>query len=305
MTIDNIRDVYDFCEENVEHLSHSFETFKSATLESTAFLPDFTITATDKEGKIIAFFMVVFRKPYLFKKRRTVAVLKFFVVARGWRYKGLGSEILTSLTARIKTSEKRCFWMKFEVLSAMPDYWLPGLDPRHTEALFFLKKHGFKRKGERMNLRLSLKNFSETEPASRIGNIEIRRAKKEEEHRLIPLQFMPMVYHITSWPPEIKISFQNTPISSFIALDTDTNEIIGWATHSVSFPGSFGPTGVSKKYRGRGLGGFLLQWCLWDLKRSGIQETIIRWVEEDTAYFYLKSVGAHISELYWPMQKRI
>ena len=35
--------------------------------------------------------------------------------------------------------------MKFEVHVSQPDYWLPGLDPRHTEAYFFLRKYGFKK----------------------------------------------------------------------------------------------------------------------------------------------------------------
>lgn len=249
--------------------------------------------------------MVIFRKPFLFKKRRYVAVLKFFVVETRWRLKGLGTKMLKIVEKRIQKSDKKCFWMKFEVLCAMPDYWLPGLDPRHTEAFFFLKKHGFKRNGERRNLCLDLEEYQKEEPPSKIDDIELTRAKKEDKERVASLGFMPYFYSRTSWPSEIRISFQNDPITTFIARDPKTSEIIGWATHSVSFPGTFGPTGVSKKYREKGLGGMLLKWCLWDLKRTGVEKCIIRWVEEDTAYFYLKSAGAHICQLYWPMKKWI
>jgi len=297
--------VHAFCEANVEYLTYSEKIFRSATIESKNFLPEYSLVVEDEKGEIVAFFMVVFRPPFLFKNRRAVAVLKFFIVRRDWRQRGMGSRLLNLLVERIKTSDKKCFRMKFEVLCAMPDYWLPGLDPRHTEAFFFLRKHGFKRKGERINLTVDLEEFPADEPPSRIGAIEISRARKEDEAELVPLSFMPRMYQVTSWPAEVKMSFQNDPITSFIARDTRTNKIIGWATHSVSFPGTFGPTGVSKKYRGRGLGSALLKWCLWDLKQKGLKKVIIRWVNLNTTYFYLKSVNAHISELYWPMRRRI
>ncbi|MHA1689946.1 MAG: GNAT family N-acetyltransferase [Promethearchaeota archaeon] len=302
---ENIKEVHAFCEANVEYLTHSEEIFRSATMGSEYFLPEYSIVVVDEKGEIIAFFMVVFRAPFLFKKRRVVAVLKFFVVRKDWRKRGMGSKLLNLLIERIKSSDKKCFRMKFEVICAMPDYWLPGLDPRHTEAFFFLRKHGFNRKGERLNLSVELEEFPAEAPPSRMGLIKISRATREDEAELVPLSFMPRMYQVTSWPVEVKMSFQNDPITSFIARDSRTNKIIGWATHSVSFPGSFGPTGVSKKYRGQGVGSVLLKWCLWDLKQKGLKRAIIRWVNLDTAHFYLKSVNAHISELYWPMQRRI
>ena len=113
-------------------------------------------------------------------------------------------------------------------------------------------------------------------------------------------------YRWSSWPIEIRMSFMNKPISTFVARDqTKNNQIIGWATYSVGFPGCFGPTGVSKKMRGQGLGTILLKWCLWDLKNQGINRCTIRYVSENTIYFYLKSVGARIGPIYWTVSKRI
>ena len=301
----NVEKVYLMCEDNVKFVSQTLDTFKQATINSNFFMPEFSIVALDVADEAIAFFMVQFKKPYVFKKR-DVAVLKFFVIREDWRYKGLGIYIFTELLLRVKNSKYKCFRMKFDVMVSAPDYWYPGLDPRHTRAFFFLKKHGFRKGSERVNLSVDLKSLSQDKPPNQKDKIIIERAREEDIEHLALLDFMDKKYRWSYWPEEIKLSFMNSPISTFVARDTKKdNTIIGWATHSVGYPGCFGPTGVSKKVRGKGLGGILLRWCLWDLKNQGIDECIIRWVGESTTYFYLKSVGARIDQIYWTMSKRI
>jgi hypothetical protein len=133
----------------------------------------------------------------------------------------------------------------------------------------------------------------------------VKRAERVDEEELVTLSFMPKLYQLSFWPDEITLSFQKSPIPTFIAIDSSSEKIIGWASHSIQFPGSFGPTGVKKSERGQGLGKLLLKWCLWDLKTNfDLDQMIINWVQEDTAYFYSKSIGAYIYRLYWTMKKR-
>lgn len=299
----NLEGIYQMCERNVPYVSQSLATFRNATINSEYFKPEFTIIVSDPDDNFIAFFMVVFRKPYLFKRFRNIATLKFFVVDKKWRYKGIGSFIFNELLLRIKKSEYKCYRMKFDVSVSMPDYWYPGLDLRHTEAFFFLKKHGFTKIKARNNLCVDLNKVSEKELPKTSNGISIFRATSEYKEELYKLLFMSMIYRKTSWPKEIMLSYKNNPISTFIAINSQ-KKIIGWATHSVGFPGTFGPTGVNKKYRGKGIGGLLLKWCLWDLKNLGVDRCIIRWVEDQTAYFYLKTVDAHFCESFWTMKKR-
>ncbi|MGV9171529.1 MAG: GNAT family N-acetyltransferase [Promethearchaeia archaeon] len=304
LTEHNISKIHEMCEQNVRYLSKSLQTFKRTTLESDLFQEEFSIVVLNKEKQIIGFFLMVFREPFVLKRFREVAVLKFFVIAEQWQYKGLGSYLLKKLISRIENSEHHCFKMKIEVMASMPDYWHPGLDPRHTEAFFFLKKHGFKKKGERVNLCIDLNEVSEEKPKSHINGITISRAEPDEEDKIVPIKFMPKHYQLSFWPQEIRLSFRNDPITTIVAKN-EQGEIIGWASHSIHFPKSFGPTGVAKEARGQGLGTLLLDWCLWDIKRQGFEEAKIMWVVGDTIYFYLKSRGAHICEFFWPMQKRI
>ena len=285
---DNLKAVHQMCNKNVQFLNHSFQTFKTTTIESKSFDPELSIVASDLEGKIIAFFMVVFRRSQIFRKKRKVAVLKFFVVSKEWRYKGLGTKIYLELYNRIKSSENGCFRMKFEVMSSVPDYWLPGLDPRHTEAFFFLEKQDFKKKGERINLCVNLEEISDDKPLDNLNGYVITRATINDKSELVPLKFMSKAYQLSFWPDEVGISLHREPVTTFIA-------------------GSFGPTGVDKRARGNKIGTILLNWCLWDMKQMfmELKQATILWVEIETIYFYLKSRGAHISEIYWVMNKRI
>ena len=301
---ENVGRVHEMCEKSADHLSHSLQAFQNTTIESELFEEELSLVASTKEGEVVAFFLMVLREPYVFKRWRRVAVLKFFVVKKKWRQKGLGTRMLNSLLEKIRISEDHCFKMKCEVMSSMPDYWCPGLDPRHTEAFFFLKKHGFKKKGERINLCVDLTQLPENKPPSQHQGVTFSRAEPSDEEELVPMRFMQRRYQLSFWPQEVALSFDDDPITSFVAKEPE-GQILGWASHSAHFPGSFGPTGVSKKAQGKGIGSILLHWCLWDLKQAGLETARIMWVGENTAYFYLKSIGAHICEFFWVMNTRI
>ncbi len=306
---ENLNGVYKMCESNVAFVSQSYKTFEQGTIGSKYFNPELSIVASDNSGSILAFFMCVLRRPFfasvIKNTKRNVAVLKFFVVEKEWRYKGLGSKILEMIEDCIKSLDRKSFHMKMDAMVSVPDYWFPGLDPRHTEAFFFLEKHNFKKGTERINLCVDLANFSNEEPPNEINGYKISRAFINDREEVAPLKFMPKGYRLGFWPEEIVLSFKNDPTTTFIAKDPQTGKIIGWASHSVGFPGTFGPTGVKSSLQGRGIGGLLLKWCLWDMKRMGLKKCVIRWVTGDTPYFYLKSNGAHISEFFWTMRKII
>jgi len=304
LTKENLIAVHQMCEaDNVRFITHSLQTFEKATLGSALFEPELSIITTDSDGNVIAFFMVVLRKPFVLRKKRRVAVLKFFVVDKKWRYRGLGSKIYSILYEKIINHEKKCFRMKFEVMVSMPDYWLPGLDPRHTEALFFLKKHGFKKGTERVNLCVNLDDIPEKQPKTELEGFKVSRATPDDNKELF--SYVKKHHGFGFWPEEVDLTFQNDPITTFIIRDNKTGKIEGWASHTVHFPGSFGPTGVSKKFRGKGLGALLLNWCLWDIKQLELKIAKIMWVTGNTVYFYLKSKNAHICEFFWIMKKRI
>ncbi|TFF95409.1 MAG: GNAT family N-acetyltransferase [Promethearchaeota archaeon] len=304
LTEENIHQVWEMCEKNVRCMSRSFDTFSKASIKSDLFNPALSVVAKDAQDNVAAFFMAILRRSNILRNKRKVAVLKFFVVEKAWQYKGVGTRLFHHLYEKIKNSELKCWRMKFEVLTSQPDYWLPGLDPRHTEAYFFLKKMGFKKKGERINLCVDIDTLPQTPPPAEHKGYSISRASMEDMDELVPLKFMNKGYQLSFWPEETALTFKNDPFTSFIARNAQ-GKIVGWASHSIHFPGAFGPTGVKKSERGQGLGGVLLDWCLWDIKQMGIKTAKIMWVEGDTVYFYLKARGAIVCEFFWPMRRRI
>jgi len=71
--------------------------------------------------------------------------------------------------------------------------------------------------------------------------------------------------------------------------------IAGFAAHDANNRGLgfFGPTGVARAHRGRGLGGRLLHASLADLRRLGYERAIIPWT--DALDFYRKACGATVA----------
>src|SRR5665648_133384 len=100
----NLNNVHSMCQNNVSFVSHSLKTFENATLKSNYFIPEFSMVALNDNDDIIAFFMVVIKKPYVFQKLRNIATLKFFVVYKKWRLKGIGTYLYNELLTRVKNS---------------------------------------------------------------------------------------------------------------------------------------------------------------------------------------------------------
>lgn len=91
------------------------------------------------------------------------------------------------------------------------------------------------------------------------------------------------------WAGEAATAFGRTPPAMHIAEDGE-GAICGFACHDVTFRGFFGPTGVSEKLRGRGIGTALLLVAMHALAAAGYAYAIVGWSGDDD--FYRKTVGA-------------
>lgn len=96
------------------------------------------------------------------------------------------------------------------------------------------------------------------------------------------------------WRFEAARAFENDPPTMFY-VEVD-GEIAGFAAHDANNRGLgfFGPTGVARAHRGRGLGGRLLKASLADLGRLGYEQAIIAWT--DAIDFYRKACGATVAD---------
>jgi GNAT superfamily N-acetyltransferase len=104
-----------------------------------------------------------------------------------------------------------------------------------------------------------------------------------------------------SWRTEAMRSLRRNPVSTHVALRDD--RIVGFASHSVSGPGEFGPMGTNQELRGQGVGAVLLKRCLADQREAGFAECDIQWVGPKG--FYADHVGARISRCFWQYERAL
>ena len=94
------------------------------------------------------------------------------------------------------------------------------------------------------------------------------------------------------WAIECEMCFNQIPPTCYIALEG--NQMIGFACYDCTNKNFFGPTGVSEKARGKGVGKALLLVCLHKMKSNGFGYAIIGGV--GPTEFYNKIIGAQIIE---------
>ena len=94
------------------------------------------------------------------------------------------------------------------------------------------------------------------------------------------------------WACECEAAFAKQPNTCIIAVLN--GEIIGFACYDVTCKGFFGPTGVSDKARGQGVGKALLLAALYGLAEAGYAYAIIGGA--GPVEFYQKAVGAIVIE---------
>ncbi|MFW9929046.1 MAG: GNAT family N-acetyltransferase [Candidatus Thorarchaeota archaeon] len=291
---DNIINVYELFKKNKIESLVPLEYFKKGTLEDEGFDSDLTlILESENKQEIISALVAVIR----FINSREFCYLKACLVDKNSQRQGIGTLMLKELISRARS--KGIAGISYG--DSVPNYWQPGVDLRHTSLYFFLKKHKFRSLRMRQNLTVNLENLK-LNPKSRLERYIFERINKIDFQKLY--YFVKTNFPEETWAEEVALSYMYNPPSTFIAKDSQHN-IIGWATHSQLFPGSFGPTGVVTDFRGKGIGSELLKWALWDMKQNHITKATIMWVVGDTIKYYSKVIDAYISPVFIPMTYKL
>jgi GNAT superfamily N-acetyltransferase len=205
--------------------------------------------------------------------------VRLLVVAPAARRRGIGTILLADAD-------------EAEVIAAEPgNYFTPGLPTTNIEARTFLKNRGFVETRWTWNLDAPLAHIVTEEGAIRTSHEDAERvlAFVEAEFGRI-------------WRFEAAKAFERAiPV---IFHTEENGAVTGFAVHDVNNRGLgfFGPTGVAKAQRGRGLGRKLLLASLADLRRLGFARAVIPWT--DALDFYRKSCGAEPGGRFVTLEKQ-
>ena len=198
--------------------------------------------------------------------------LRIIAVDRMQRRRGIGSALLRdaeSRGARIVAAEAG-------------NYFTPGVDASDAATIEFFVHRGYREIATTQNLVAGV--------GSGEWGVGVLRALREERERI--LAFIEKEFG-RIWRFEAGRAFENDP-PTMVYAEVD-GEVAGFAAHEANNRGLgfFGPTGVARAHRGRGLGARLLHASLADLRRLGYERVVIPWT--DAIDFYRKACRATVA----------
>ena len=230
--------------------------------------------------------------------REEWGAVKAFGVAKDVRRQGVGSAMLAELERRLAARGAK----KVRFFYDAPHYLRPGIDYRDTPFISFVERRGFRQVRACCNMSADLAtaplDTAADEARLRSDGFEVRRLEKGDSQAFD--EYLLTVWH-ENWRVEGVRSLRRNPVSTHVALRD--GKIVGFASHSVSGPGQFGPMGTNPELRGKGVGAVLLKRCLADQRDAGFAESDIQWVGPKG--FYADQVGAVISRCFWQYEKEL
>jgi mycothiol synthase len=206
--------------------------------------------------------------------------IRILAVGRAVRRRGIGGALLAA--AEEPLGRKR----RIVIAAEAGNYFTPGVVEGDEETLLFLQHRGYERSDETDNLAADVSSLEAIPSSGPEPGLPFRasHSRRAEALAWIERQFGRI------WRFESEPAFDRDEPTMFLV--ENEGAIAGFAAHDANNRGLgfFGPTGVSRQLRGRGLGRLLLMASLADLRSRGFSRVIIPWT--DSLEFYRKSCGA-------------
>jgi len=286
---ERLQEVVKFLNETMPYDEITEESLKEQTIGDMDYDPDLFLVAGDKriEGLSLG----------ICRGKEGFSGIKLFAVREDGDWQKAGEALLENMEKEFIKREI----FKVRIGHCPLKYFQPGIDPRYTAATAILLKKGYQTEGTGQNMEVDLTrvNLATREEERKLseGGIVVKRLAEEDR---------PAFMHFLqnwgdTWFYSGMLAYNNNPVSCHIALKD--GKTLGFACHSVTSGHYFGPTGVSPKLRGKGIGDVLLKRCLKDIKDAGEKKAVI--LSVGPVYFYWKSVGAKIPRLLWRMSKEL
>ena len=293
---DDLSEVAALLDACLDHDDVSVDWVREKTVLDPDYDPLLTLCAFDA-GALVGFAQGVVREA----EPAPRGCIKWFATTPASRRRG----VATALLDRVERVMRRQGVQQVCVAALPPNYTMPGIDPRYTEACAFLERRGYVRTGEAFNMTCDLtsSDWATGPDEERLGSlgIDIRRAERSD----LPGVRDHVLCHYPGWVREVAACFLRAPISLHIAVARADSRVVGFAAYDANNVGMgwFGPMGTDPAWRAHGIGSVLLRRCLADQLAQGHERAIIPWV--GPFGFYRRQCGAVVSRTFWQMEKRL
>lgn len=291
---DDLSQLVDFLNDNLDYDQFNKNLLKEK-LEGDPYWEREKALICYKGNKILGFMQGVLRDI----RKTQYGYIKLMAVDKSYRRQGIASSLYKLLEKSFIPDKVATV----RIYDSPMNYFMPGIDPRYTEALCFAIRMGFKKFGDTANLTVDLESADwptdDEEKALKIHGIEIRRALIQEKQEVI--DFVKEEWAL--WANEIEMAFMDDPPSIHVAFHHE--KIRAFSAHNANNKGTgwFGPMGTHPELRGRGIGSILLKRCLTDMKSMGQIKAIIPWV--GPIDFYTHHANARIDRVFWRYEKQL
>ena len=295
MTANDVAMVAAICGAAMPYDTFTRNLVKSKTVDAKDYDPELTLV--DQEGDLLRGFIAGLQGE---RKGTPHGWVRLMGVHPRYQSRGIGTKLLKELEQRLLARGVR----RISIMDATPNYFMPGVDVRYTQGFCFFAKHGYQRRASSLNMicdldakKLDADLKDDLDDMEHEG-ITIRRCEDSDYDPTT--EFLERVF--PPWVGEVLETFENKPISTYIALSED--KVIGFSSFDSNNKGTgwFGPMGVDPERQTKGVGTALLRLCLRDLAEQGRDRAIIPWV--GPVRFYAKRCAARIDRVFWIWEKQ-
>ena len=280
------------------------ERFKRVVLEDPNYEKELNLVALD-DGRVVGFIAAVAREGVWGRDGRGRpeeaydGYIKGFYLLNGYWESGVGERLLGEVFERLRSRGKRVV----KVVEYTGRYFFPGIDVRCRRLLGFFDRNGFERVDKLDDMAADLVDFEPSEyqrrAVARIREMGVEITTYRPEMIGMMREFVEKLDMIQWFPKGWERDFGREGRHIVAVKD---GEIVGWACYWPGKPiAGFGPIGVLKEYRGRGIGTSLLLEAMLRLKEYGASKVVAGWAATG---FYLKS-GWKIYRQYIVFKKEI
>lgn len=212
------------------------------------------------------------------------AYVRLLAVRRDLRRRGIGRGLLRRCEEAIRAAGSP----RVVIAGEPGNYFVPGVEEHAAATLSFFERRGYVRGELAQNMEAALERLPEVSVREGVTVERAGGSTQDEIIRYVTAEFGRL------WAFEVSPAFSDRRPPLFIA--RAGGDIIGFSAHDVNNRGLgfYGPAGVTRSWRGGGIGALLLRASLDDLIDRGYARVIIPWVSSVEFYGRIaRAVSTH------------